>query len=417
MKYDVFPEDNKKIKRDSFSDDILSIGEDNDTIAEKKSNTSTGKTKTSGAKSTSTKKRRKKKSMFKRGMVIYISITLLICFIVFFVFYRFIGAYEKSQTKYGMDDVVKAFENGDVSSYINEETIPGLNPSDLTLFTQKYNSYIAGKPISFEKSTAYTDMTPVFTVLADKEKVADVTLSSHKMKGYNFQEWSFDKMDLTQYGSLVFDPITVSVQAPKGATILLNGKEVTSNNIGSAESVEWLEDLKNYAPELTNYECTQITGLIAEPEVSITMNGAPLVVNKINGIYVATESNVDAAFISEMNDYVTTVLKSYALKFVALQNDIHKYVMPKSLLLETVNTAVTNFYPTSYINTYNFDVLSITDYVKYNDNCFSCKAQYDLHILFKNYQIADTDEEGNFYMYFVKKDNKWYLTSIEYIFE
>lgn len=361
---------------------------------------------------------KKKKPFFVKGLLIYISIMLLLCFTVFFVFYRFIGAYEKSQTKYGMDSVIETFEKGDITSLMDADSAAIINnPTDLFAFIEKYNAYIAGKAISFEKSSEYTDMTPVFTVKADDTKIADVSLKSHKMDNYNFLEWEFDHLNLNKYAELVYTPVSAVVQAPRGSVISINGSPLTEANTESVTEIEWLEGIKQYAPELTKYEITNIADLVVEPDITVQYGNNQMVVSKVNNIYVATDTSTDADFVKDMNEYVTKVLKSYALKFVGLQFDINKYVLPDSGLKKTISSAITSFYPTEYISSHEFEKLNISNFIRYNENCFSCEAEYDLHLHFKNYSVGETHETGHFYMYFLKDKDTWYLSVIEYIYE
>lgn len=413
MKYDVFPEENTRKRK--VNDDVFSPRSGYDTS---NVNSEDKKVLEDIPKKTSKKHKKKKKSHFGLGLSIYSSVLLLICLGVFLYFYNFIGAYEKSQTKYGMDEVIADFKSGDVTTLFDANTITSLsNPTDFFEYISRYNQYISGKDITFVKSSDYTDAVPAFTVLADGVKCADVTLSSHKMKGYNFKEWSFEHMSVDNYSTLAYEPITIQVQAPEGSTISINGTDLASDKIASINNLDWLVGIKEHTPELTKYRMYEITNLVTEPKVEVRVGNDKKIVNKVNDIYVATDADMDAAFASEMKEYSEKVLKSYALKFVGLQFDINNYVMPNSGLRKTISSAITSFYPTEYISSHEFKKLEVKNFIKYNENVFSCEAEYDLYLRFKNYSVGDTNETGHFYMYFVKKDNKWYLTVIEYIYD
>lgn len=374
----------------------------------------------SSRQSSASRNSRSKKSgfTFKKGLLIYTIALFVIILIVFKVFWSFIKAYEYSQPKYGMDDVVDVFETGDVSELISAESVSAINNTDdLQMFVDMYNSYISGKEIDFEKSPDYTDKNPIFTVKAGEEKVADVKLKSKKMKGHNFKEWEFETLLLDKYASLIYTPIDITVQAPEGAEVFINGSKLGADKKGESLSIEGLDVVSKYVSDIPTIEVFNITGLVKEPEVKVTYNGTDLAVTKSGDTYVASATATDESFAAEMEPYALKVLESYANKFVNLSWDITSYVMPDSELMTTIKTTDTSFYPTKYISSHSFKTLQVSNFVKYGENCFSCEAEYDLYLTFANYYVSDGNETGHFTLFFVKQGDTWYLTDLEYIYD
>ncbi len=364
-------------------------------------------------KKTKNPKEKKKGFTFGRGLLVYAAVGLVLVVIILFVFWDFIGDYEKSMPVYGMDSVISVFETGDISNIVTEETVTKIGAyEDESDFIEKYNEYISGKEITFLKSPEFTDKNPVYIVYADGEACAEAYLKKYEVSGSNFKNWTLKTLSLDNYTSLIYDSVNVTISVPTGSAVTVNGVEILSDDLQSTALPESLSVLSDYLSDdvlLDNYE---ISDLMETPEITATLDGTDLTFSVSDNSYIAGWP-VSETFVSEMTEYVTPIAKQNAYAFINKAGRILSYVMPDSELYESLQLTTTYWYPATSIESYNLTELTIDNFKMYGEKCFSCDIKYNLYVDFiSGYYVADTTEEGEFTWYFVysEADSKWYLT-------
>lgn len=362
---------------------------------------------------------KKFKMSFKKGLLIYAVVALLLLFIGLTFFWRFIGNYEESMPVHGMEKVIKYFKNADITQLMTENDDNIINEfegnsSDKNIIAEKYNEYLKNKKIDFKKANNYTDKKPVYVVTADDVKVANVRLISKKKNSSNFKIWEFGSIDISDFYKNIFKTTDIKIQVPKGTEVTINGKTAAESYITKTEQIEELKPLLEYVANLPDMVTYEIKGFTTEPEVKAVLNGEELKLtsekNTYTGTFTATEE-----FISEVNEYVDKVVVAYAKNFINVEKKILPYIMKNSELYASVKSATTAWYPDSEIKSYDFAEKEISNYQVYSEDCFSCDVKYTIDISFRpSYKVEDPTETGNFKWFFTKKDGTWYLTSMQY---
>lgn len=358
------------------------------------------------------------KMTFKKGLLIYAVVALVLIFIGLFVFWGFISDYEDSMPIHGMDEVVDKFEANNIDDYLVDAIEGAYNEfeteSDVNkMILDEYKKFINGKEISFVKAKEYTDKAPQYIVSAGDTKVARVSLSAKTKNDSDFDVWTFDSINISEYLVNIIETKDYTVTVPEGTVVTVNGKEISDTYLVKSEDIKELEEAGKYVtvPKMNTYE---IKGFYNAPEIKGSYNGKAVSLkaeeNKYSGSFC-----VDEEFAKEQGEYVDKVVTLYAKNFINVDKNIYSYVMKKSYLYESMQSATTYFYPDSSIQSYEFTEKTIGNYVVYNENCFSVDVKYTLFIDFKpSYKQDNTTEIGNFKFYFVKQDDKWYLTSLSY---
>lgn len=369
------------------------------------------------------KSEKKFRVSFKMGLLIYVIVALILIFSGLAFFWKFIGDYEAGEPIHAMEEIIKDFENANITELLKTSEGYDANPFEVAddveaeFLAEKYNGYLNGKKITFAKSKNYTDKNPVYVVKADGESVADVVLESNKRNDSNFKIWEFGSLDIGEYTSKIITTSSIKIQVPEGTVITVNGKEVGEEYKTGEADIPELKEVAPYmknAPQMFTYE---ISGFTAEPTVAAEFNGDALVISKDDNTYTGTFT-ASEEFVNEMSEYADKVAVAYAKNFINVEKKILPYVMKESDLYESIRSATTAWYPNSKIKSYEFSEKEITNFQVYGDDCFSCDVEYVLNINFvSGYYIDDPTEKGDFKFFFVEKDGEWYLTSLTYNYE
>ncbi len=369
--------------------------------------------------------KKKFKFTFKLGLLVYSLVLVVLIFAGLAFFWNFISDYEESQPVHAMEEIIRDFEKADVTDMIiksdkYEASIFEVEEGKGNEFlAQKYNEYLKDKKVTFLKSKKYTDKNPVYVVKAGDETIAEVALESKERNNSNFKIWQLKNVDVSDYVKTIIKTSNIKIQVPQGTVVTVNGKGVSDDFITEETEISELKVLEGYidVPSMYTYE---ITGLTKEPEVTAVYNGDELSLTVDKGMYTGTFTASDD-FIGENESFATEVLEAYAKYFINVDKNLTKtYVMQDSQLYSSIKETSTFWYPNQYIESYGFSRKEVSDFKKYGDDCYSCKARYTIDIVFTpdyKHLIDDPTEKGDFEFFFVKKDDKWYLTAMTYIYD
>lgn len=357
---------------------------------------------------------KKKKSKFKRGLLIYTILMLILIAGGLSVFWFFIKDYEEGMPVHGMERTMEAFNEERISELIGTETFGNASSlEDSSAWLNWYKTQIKGKKMTFEEARENTHTTPTYVVKADDQEIGKVTLKVTGTNRFQFDMWGFDKLDVSEY---LPETATYKITVPKGTTVSVNGKKLGKEYIAENDIVyPELSSIQSYlseAPACTTY---QVSGLLNKPQVTAASeNGRSLSMEQDDHTYVFSYTFSDAE-IAPLKTMAEGIVNSYAMNFIDVSKQIYNYIMPGSELEETIKMTVTGFYPTKYILSYGFDSMNVTNFKYYSDTCFSCDVQYNFHVNFQNFSVNQEVLPGNMRWYFVNKEGQWYLTNLEYL--
>lgn len=361
-------------------------------------------------------KKQKKRSKFKKGLLIYTVIVLLILTVGLTVFWFFIQDYEDGMPVHGMERTMESFNEQQITNLISDQTFGNAGAlEDSSVWVSWYQKQIKGKQLTFEEARENTATTPTYLVKADDQPIGKVTLKVTGKNAFKFNLWGFDRLDVSEY---LPETATYTITVPKGATITVNGHALGEEYITEKDVIyPELANVQNYLSEVPLSTTYKVSGLLNEPQIAATSeNGRSLTLEKKNHNYAFSYAMSDAE-IASLKTMAEGVVNSYAMNFIDVSKQIYNYIMPDSELEENIKLTVTGFYPTKYIASYGFDSMNVSNFNYYSDNCFSCDVQYNFHVNFQNFTVEQESLPGNMKWYFVNKDGKWYLTDLEYLTE
>ena len=223
----------------------------------------------------------KLKITFKKGLIIYAAIALVLLMIGLYIFWGFIDDYEESMPIYGMDKVVEDFKNNNLDEYLSS-VVNGVynefetdNEAVRNEIISAYKKFVEGKEVSFIKAKEYTDKSPQYIIMAGDAKVAKVTLSAKTKNDSDFDVWSYDSIEVSEYLVNILKTKDYTVTVPEGTEITVNGKKLSDSYIKESKEIKELAEVGKYVavPKMNTYE---IKGFYSEPEIKGVCGGKEL---------------------------------------------------------------------------------------------------------------------------------------------
>ena len=218
----------------------------------------------------------------------------------------------------------------------------------------------------------------VYNVVSNNLKIASVELTlAEKGEKDRFAGYELSKISLTIGGSSA-----VSVKAPEGYFVFVNGYELTDEYLtGETEVTESCKHMYGDAKGIT-YVTYTIEGFFGDPKVTAKgadrMEGAKVSCDE-TGIFYTVEP-----LYAEPSDEISEMILAASEYYAAyMQGDVpfgrvSPYLDRESLLYENVRTADTRWVVDH--NGYSTEDPEISEFYYYSDDVFSCRVKFT-HVL------------------------------------
>lgn len=231
------------------------------------------------------KRRKNRRKAFRRGLVIYSVIFLLIGFGGLYVFSRYLDSFEQGNG----DNAVSAWMNGkteeDYRALMLSEPLLTLTEFEKNedIVNAYFDASCAGKKISFQKTSGvYTDEKPVYTIKAGFADVARVTLRQGKDVGFGFHSWEVESA-VPYISPYALSSVTIVLEAMPDEPMYLNGIPVSesyrTSDVVELPSLSLLESRYTDRPHLSRYQIDGLYGALTVTdsqgnEISATEEGS-----------------------------------------------------------------------------------------------------------------------------------------------
>ncbi len=335
-------------------------------------------------------------------------------------FYNFTIDYEKayqdSRPVLSMGDILAHFENADIDYiYENMAEKPQVNEFETEDDLKEYmGSLLAGKTISFNEASGYSEDTPNYTITADGYAVADIKLrkSSTEEREYHFPVW-----EMTELNFYTAPTESFSVEAPENYTILVNGIPLSSEycvQSGIESEENKYVDPYGRIPDLADYYGE---GFYKQP--TVTAKDASGM--EIAAVYDEAAGRYEVGFSSdspekeELEERAIKLAITFA-NFISGDTSIDNlspYFPSGSEALAMIKRNSSNEFFASHSNV-TIQNEEIKDFVCYSEDVCYVEAyiEQSMHVYgaAQNPVILPTD--GHFY--FVKMDGVWKVAGIKY---
>ncbi|MBR7089316.1 MAG: hypothetical protein IKI46_02325 [Lachnospiraceae bacterium] len=359
-----------------------------------------------------------KKSYFGLGLAIYF---ILGCIGIFFFlrwFNGYLTAYETSLPSNGIADVKEAFETGAIENVMRgDNLVTSSTYYNVFDYEAHIKELIVGKEITIEESSQSSAEVPRYVIKAAGEPVTDVTLKVIGQNDYDMDIWGCDMFYPDEY-CMSTDVYTITV--PTDVSVSVSGRTLTSDDIMKDESgnpvvkgidlIQGVTSYMTYVPTFTTY---QISGLWSNPVVeAMTQSGEPVSLT-CEGTNYSAPLQTDADVMAEINAIIPTIVEAYGKHFIGVNSGaVYNYLLPDSEYRASLSTAMTNFYPTSHITSYDYYNVSADNFVTYCDNCVSANITFDLIVRFNSTAYQTKNEGSDAVWVFVKQNGTWYLADV-----
>jgi hypothetical protein len=359
-----------------------------------------------------------KKSYFGLGLAIYFIIGCIGIFFFLRWFKGYLTAYETALPSYGIAEVKEAFESGAIETVMRgDNLVTSSTYYNVFDYEAHIKELIVGKEITIEESSLSSAEVPRYVIKAAGEPVTDVTLKVIGRNDYDMDIWGCDMFYPDEY-CMSTDVYTITV--PSDVSVSVSGRTLTAEDIMKDESgnpvvkgidlIQGVTSYMTYVPTFTTY---QISGLWSNPVVeAMSSTGEPIELT-CEGTNYSAPLQTDADVMAEINAIIPTIVEAYGKHFIGVNSGaVYNYLLPDSEYRASLSTAMTNFYPTSHITSYDYYNVSADNFVTYCDNCVSANITFDLIVRFNSTAYQTKNEGSDAVWVFVKQNGTWYLADV-----
>jgi hypothetical protein len=370
---------------------------------------------------------KKKLSLFKKLLLAY-TIVLLILSAAFLIYLnRVLIEYENSDITVYLTNVVKKITEEDLSSYFNNknDSLYEKKPKSLK---KAYDELLKSEKINVVKVND-SDSLLTYDVSVGERKIYTIEAERGreitKLGLLNYNEWNIKSItDYFDRGIYSYD-----LFVPNNFEVLINGVKISPDDFKEELKLSDVEDAYNYSdiPAVNKYE---INNLTSEPTIIIKNNFNKEISYEINdNIIDATNGFKVVDTIDSINEYYDTSIDpfDFAKKWsLYMTKDlkgsnygfhiIKTYLVNKSYLYTHAYKWATGiditFTPIHILKNPAFTNEKITNCTIYDDNMFSCDV-----FLEKNMIVAGKDKVDVFNnkIYYIKHDNEWNVIAMKTI--
>ena len=366
-----------------------------------------------------------KKSVFKKFLIIYVIILLVLAGVFLGYVADSLIKYEKNQIENYMEDIIgdlkKASKNKKIEKYINTNN---LHISEFekkyTTVSEGFNELFKSNNITYKlnKDTEKSE-NPIYDIYANEEKILEVhldgTSKENRLGLLTFNKWETIKIENKMEKGLY----TCNILAPNNCSVYINDKVLTEDYIIEKVQNEGLTQISKYIdiPYIVKYE---ITELLKKPEVRIVdKNGNEVkyieegntISKGLDFISANTEEEAKQHIKGEID--ILKVAKDWSLYLTDdLEGRLHGFYNISKYLIEDSDiekfaykwaTGVDITFVSSHILLNpTFTDEKISNFEIYNENAFSCEVylQKNLKLESGGKKIEDKMNERMYFAYY-----------------
>lgn len=351
-------------------------------------------------------KRKIKIKSFWGFLGIYSALLVVLIAIGLIWVYGLLGDYEQGMPDGAMAKVLEKFSDKNIDKFV-EEHVQGVSEFETSEnVLSKVKGNLSKGELSFvRKNGEFTSDRPVYVVKSGDTAVAKVSLKESGKNRHGFTLWEEEQIS---FGDFLGKDNAVSILAPANAEVLVNNKKLSSANVSESGIVE--EKAKNVGDfvSVPTNNMYKIEGLLAEPEITATLDGVKLDVtmNEKTKQYVVSYPK-DDDLLAKNESRIKNINQEYG-KYIINRGSLSKlqsYMVGKAKEYISDIPAIWAYLWGKTFN-YDFPTNEVSNCVKYSDDCFSCDVHFNIHV---NWGTGETNYDTNMTYVFVRKNNDWYL--------
>lgn len=365
-------------------------------------------------------KKRKKLSLFKKSLIIYTSILIILSSLVLLYVRKSLVLYENNQLNVFINNYVEK-----LTSYAKDNTltkhlnIKNIETSDLEKdkisINKGYYLLLKNSKITYAKKYIKNSKDDTYIIYANLQPVFEVDIKEVKeVKKIGLLNFSILKIENTKINTkdgLYYCDITV----PSNFIVLVNGHKLTNKYIIKTENNNEISEEKyNVIPTIVTYRANK---LLREPTIKILNN------NNEEISYKKTNNTITS------NDFYKITNESEASKKIDSYPDVLSFAKDWSLFLtndlggttrgfESLKTSFvknSNMWKKAYTWATGIDITfvskhsfkspaftneKVSDYIIYNDKSFSCIVYLEKNMIVAGKTKVDIMSDRLYFIYY-----------------
>ncbi|MDD4035734.1 MAG: hypothetical protein PHS45_00155 [Bacilli bacterium] len=364
-------------------------------------------------------KNKKKLSLYKKLLITY-SIILLMLATVFLIYVnRILIEYENSDISVYLTNFIKEIKEDDLTSYLsnNGDSVYEKNPKPIG---KAYKELLNSGKINIAKAS-HDQESSIYDICIEERKIYTIEVekgeSFSKLGILNYHKWNVKS--ITNYfdrGIYYYD-----VFVPDNFEVLINGNPISASDTKEEIKLADVKDAYNYisAPIIKKYE---INNLTSKPTVIIKNNFNEEINYSINNnIIDATAGFKVVDSIEKVNEYYGTSLNplEFAKKWSLFMtedlsgpyrgfNTIKTYFIKDSEKYigahEWSRGVDITWTSPHYLKNSVFTNEKVTNCIIYSDNMFSCDVSLEKNMVVSGKDKTDVINEK---IYYINYENEW----------
>lgn len=361
---------------------------------------------------------KKNKSGFKKFLLIYCAILAVILIVGLIIFNSFIKKYEDNQPSNMVAGIVKQLSSNP-TSYLksNSDQIKCLENVD-TIIDESV-AQMEGKQLSFIENSDYRAEAPSYNITADGTTVAKITLGKDSKGAFGLHSWKLTALDVASY---VPNTLSYTILVPEGASISINGTELTdAYKTKDAAVPEILQTASKYV-SVPTFETYKVSGFANKPEVvAKAADGSDLGVS-ITSDTIVCQASTSQEFIDSVDGLVNNAISAWGRHFINMGGNLSAYILEDCDYYgyifgsDTMDPIYTAFYEFESIADYEFTEKSASNYIRYSSDCFTVDVKYQMRVDFTTDRMSDTNQKLDATWVFITQNGgqDWYIVDCIY---
>ncbi len=365
------------------------------------------------------RKEKKRSSGFKKFLLIYAAVLLVILVVGSIIFGSFLRNLEKSQPSNIASEVVENFAPNKVTAFLKDHS-DSINcfgePDDLIA---EFASSIEGaEKLSYIENKDYRADSPSYNITADGKTVAKLTLEKNGSGSFGLSKWKIANLNITDY----METQTFEFLAPKGVMITINGVELDEKYATGEESIpENLKIASKYV-EIPSFITYKVAGIAGDPEIKATdASGADLKITKTEDKYLIG-SETSKKFIKSVKGLVQDAVEAWGKHFINMGGGLSSYMIEGSdwysyiFGSEDMDPILTSLYEFESIANYEFTEKEVKNFIRVTDDCFTVDVHYKMRIDFNTDRMSDNNQQLDATWVFITQNGgqDWYIIDCIY---
>lgn len=367
----------------------------------------------------SDKSNKKRKSKFGKFLLIYCAALAVIVIIGLIVFNSFMKKVEDNQPSNKVAGIVKELSGGKAASYLksNSDMIKCLENVDTIIEQSAAN--MDGKQLSYIENSDYRAEAPSYNITADGQIVAKVTLGKDKKGAFGLQSWKLTALDVASY---VPNTLSYSIMAPEGATVYVNGTELSDTyKVADSGIPENLQTAAKYV-SIPSFVTYKVSGFANAPTVTAKgTDGSDLGISQTSNAVVCGTTTTQE-FVDSVSGLVDRAIDAWGRHFINMGGNLSAYILDECDYYayifgsDTMDPIYTAFYEFESIADYSFTEKSASNYIRYTADCFTVDVKYQMQVDFTTDRMSDTNQKLDATWVIITRNGgeDWYIVDCIY---